>query len=846
MADMKEVFLELEARGALSPEQQAVVSELRDRGELPNAQDYEIRRELNMSPKEYEKHNRARVARGGPNREQPTSFGLLTDQVMDVVGVQDEMVGAGEAYKAFAKKAGPLKMLGTAFLGAAAAAAPGAAGHILGRIDPEASEAASAAYDKAAERVRAERRVAREKFGIAPDIVGGLGSSALSKGGQVVSKGVNALRGFLSTVGQSAKAGAKAGAVAGFAQGEGGVTNRLVGAGYGAGTGAVAAPLISHVAAPAAVGIVRGVINAPTIVPNAARAIRQRVSSDPDAVLSRWLNRQGGVREARRYLDEGEQLSRYGKTQTDLPETIADTGPAMRRLTRAVEGQPGEGATAAETFLNTRQRGSGVTVPAAQRVPGQHQRVNDQLARGLKVGKADYHKTDAKLAKEQEEAANKFYTEFRAMKGADGEPIRIEVGEILRRSEMADADLTHSQKAMMAKARREFMDADVLRDMGTGMNNEPFLGKQAVAGVAPTTRLTAARFDNGKKALDGMIQKELDNGQEYNASLLIKLQKELIGLADEASTRPMMKVTTVQTRTPVMETRTIQAYNAKMQLVPYQIKVPKVDAQGNPVYATVKRHVPVLDKNGKPLTESVYAKARDAHGTPAGIRAALRRGRTFMKGDSEVTAAEYQAMSTAEKRAFRIGMARQARVELGRKTTGSDMVRYFDTPNMREVLGEVMSSREFQRFVALNEREGRMLSSLRATQGTRTTPLREDINDLNWMQRQAEHIRQSGGVTAYMTSAIADRMAKVIRMREEDSLALARALFETDRAKQRVILDRVEKTYGKPRTQRGIAAAVREVRRLEGAARRKIGTPVPAGLVAGSHSAIREEPRTAR
>ena len=783
MASREDIVMELEDRGALTPDQQAIIAQLRQTGALMGRQDAQVRREHTMSSDDYDKANRARAEHGGAIRSQPTSFNLLTDQVVDPIGVQDEMVGAGRfiAEGAAPAVANAVKRGVNTLRGVPTDDIPSFS---------QSMEAGGRAYTEGAERVRAERRFARKKFGILPDIVGALATGGVSKAAPALAN-----MGWKAGITRSAKIGAGSGAAAGFAQGEGGLTDRLVGGASGAASGAALGPVISHVVAPAAVGLFR----AARQLPSAVNTLRGRITGDPDLILSRALERQGGIKAARDYLDAGEELSRYGKTQTDLPETLADTGPAARRLLRGIEGIPGEASTRAELFLNARQRGPSPTAPAAGQVPGQYDRVNDKLARGLKIGKADYHKTDAKLIAEQKTAADPLYKEFRTMKDADGAPVRVDVGETLRASEMADAELTHGQKAMMDKARKQFMDADVLRDMGNGMNDTPFLGKGAIAGTAPTTRLSTARFDNGKKALDDMIADEEAKGHRFNVSLLTGLKKELVGLADEASLRPAL-------------------------------------AKGRPV----------LDAKGQPVMESVYAKARDAHGTPAGIREALQRGRTFMTGDSEITGAMYKELSTAEKRAFRIGMARQSKKDLGQKPLGSDMVRYFDRPNMHEVLDEIMSTKEFRRFFGLNEREGKMLSSLRATQGSRTATTLEDIADFTWLHRQAESIKQNGGLGGYVVSKAADAVKAMTRMREADASATIEMLLETDRAKQRVILDRLQQKYGKTRAQQGINAGIKRLRSLQGGARRGVGLPIPSGVFSGQYQAIREDASASR
>lgn len=145
-------------------------------------------------------------------------FGRFSDMVMDPLGVMDEMSGAG-AY------AGEL---------------------IASRGD---WDKAAQAYTDAAERKRAERRVARDEsgwLGTAAELAGGLAMSGPARLAQAAA----AAPGALQTAKAAAQAGAMGGAIAGAAQGEGGALERLRSAGEGAIVGGVAGPVISNVLVP--------------------------------------------------------------------------------------------------------------------------------------------------------------------------------------------------------------------------------------------------------------------------------------------------------------------------------------------------------------------------------------------------------------------------------------------------------------------------------------------------------------------------------------------------------------------------------------------------------------------
>lgn len=787
----EEVLLELEARGLLSPDRQAVVAEMRARGMLGTQKDIEkdnVRRELRMSEKEYSEYAKERKAKGLPGRPQASSAQLAGDIASDQLLLQDEIVGAGEFIKQLATGDKSI-------------------------IDRQAWDDAGSAYSRGADRVRAEREVAGEEFGnyaLIPQILGGLGmvaakvpavaSAAVSKVAPQVS---NKLAAWLGGAGQSAKVGATYGGITGVTGGEGGVAQRALGGVGGAAAGAALAPALSHVVAPAAAFAVRKAVDATA---PARQAIAAKFSGDPDAILLRALQRQNMTpATAQAHLDEGADLARYGSgktaTQTDLPEMIVDTGPAVQRLSRAVEAVPGEGSTIAQRELNLRQRGSlpGTSPKDPDYRVGQHERVNDQFARGLRVTNADYHKTKGRLAAEQKEDAGPLYNEFRDLTNGAGEPLRIDVGDILARSEADDINLSPIHKRLMQRARAQFMDEDVVRDVGRDANNQAILGKDAVVAKTPNYKLGTSRFQSGKEAVDDMITEAEAKGRSSEVRLLTMLKNELIDAADSAT------------------------------------MIPVRDKAGNPV----------LDAAGNVQWRSVYREARDVYSDKQGMLDALAKGRTFMKGDSEVTAAEYKALSTGEKRMFRVGMAQQARVDTGGKVTGGDRVAYFDRPNVQAVMSEIMSSKEYQRIAQLHQREAAMTTSKRMKEGSPTARIDQEVEDLNWLGRQASDMGQSGGAIGYAVMKASQVVQKLTRMREDDALALSKMLYERDRGKQRVTLQRLEKKYGRPRAQRGIAAAIREIQREQ---RRRLqnqgfnqAMPRIGGIIGGDAAAIRQD-----
>ncbi len=385
----------------------------------------EVRAEMRMSPEDYDKHVRTKVRAGGVYRPQPTRANLTSDQMLDAIGLQDEIVGAGQFLRHFA-------------------------------TNPTQIDRASQAYSDAAERIRAERRVAREDNGW----VGTIGEIAtgLASGGPL-----NALRGqaartaaplaqsFGGRVGKAAAYGGGFGAVSGAAQGEGGPVNRLWSAGAGGLTGAIAGPVISEVILPVggrlvgAVGdaaryagravasarnpeqaAVRNVADrmvATGIDPAQARAaIAPQMSANLQGrnfseeqmaeMISRGLRGENAAAIGRDFGVNASTVSRYVdlyRTQNPTPMNIIDiakeqvgegaSGP-LWRLGRAANSLAGDDAAEASQALMSRQE----TQPG--RVSG--------IARQA-VGGADYESTlntgRQRLAQEAEQAYGQFYAQ---------------------------------------------------------------------------------------------------------------------------------------------------------------------------------------------------------------------------------------------------------------------------------------------------------------------------------------------------------------------------------------------------------------------------------------------------
>lgn len=581
-------------------------------------------------------------------------FQRLSDQMTDPFGVQDEIVGAGQFLRKLVTSGGDLS---------------------------EASQA----YSDAAERIRAERNVARGENTVVPEIVGGFGTSGIAKGFQMAPN-------LLGRIGQSAKAGAGYGGVAGYAQGEGGVANRALSAGEGAAIGAVAGPVISEVAAPAIGAVARATQSTGSAFKNAVQSLRGQ-GRNVDARLQRALEQQNMTPgQALGALNDAAAAAKFGKTQLDPRFTIADLGPVTRDLADTAALVSGEARAQAGDFLGDRAR-------------DQFGRMNDYLPRSLQVTRADFAKTKARLAEEQRNLSKQAYDQAYADKR------EFDFGQVLFDRQFDDFAAAGPLRRALNRARSLFMEPSRAPGLQAQMSTE--------------------RFDSGKRALDDMIQVAKQGGRNNEARLLTQLKQDLLGVIDDPNA-------------------------------------------GNAAYKT----------------------ARDVYSSRAELLDSLESGRAFMRGDAELTGAQYRQLSTGEKRMFRIGIAREARKVLGGKTLNADALGYFDKPNTRAVLEEIMTPGQSKKFYQLVELEQALAATNQAVRGNSETAKRQqNVMDFSLGVRLGRAIKDRGLKDA-LVNEVFDGITKAFAMREGDAVLLTRMLFETDLPAQQAIMQRLIQTYG--------------------------------------------------
>lgn len=306
-------------------------------------------------------------------------------------------------------------------------------------------------------------------------------------------------------VGRGVAYGTGAGAVHGFGDGEGGFGNRvdnaMSGAGYGAMFG-VGAPL-------AVAGITRGA----GAIRDAVSPTIARMRGGPDAAAEQVLAQQmtrGGTSPAQIRLDlqQGQNnavMHGGGATasRAPLPEMIADTSDAMRRLTGAVYRAGGEAGDFTRNALEARQRGpANPYAPQAGEPAGQASNVLDTIERALQIrSQESAQRVQARIEREMRSEGNRLYEAARANQTP------FDLGNVLVGFSMRMADYPPPFAARMQRALNLFSEA---RPNGSRF---------------PVTRLE--RYDPAKRALDDMITAAERGGQRELMRELVMLKGAL-------------------------------------------------------------------------------------------------------------------------------------------------------------------------------------------------------------------------------------------------------------------------------------------------------------------------------
>ena len=361
-------------------------------------------------------------------------------------------------------------------------------------------------YDEALAFARAHERAAEAANPVASAT--GKFAAGVVAGGPIASR-IAAAPTLAGRVGQGAVLGGTVGAVEGFGHGEGSLGDRADTAKTGATIGGSLGAVFPAVAAGASrlYGAASEYI-APTVTrllhgPEAAadRILASRIAAEGSSPAMKRLDLQRG-----QAVD-----ARMGSDSfAPLPETIADTSDAMRRLLGSVYRQGGEAGTFVRETLEARQRGTGnLFAPRPDDVPGQADRIIEATERALLLRTAKTARaTERKIMADQAREGRELYKQaYEASEPFDIQPV-------LDAMALTAQQYQGGFRRTLERAMRLFQERNM------PVNN-------------------IRRFDAAKKQLDDMIEKAKRAGENNLARELTMFKNALLERVHEGGKNPL-------------------------------------------------------------------------------------------------------------------------------------------------------------------------------------------------------------------------------------------------------------------------------------------------------------------
>lgn len=354
-----------------------------------------------------------------------------------------------------------------------------------------------APYDEALAEQRARDRAADASYPVESAI--GKMAAGIATGGPLFAR-IAPKATLPGRVGQGAGVGASVGAIEGYGHGEGSASDRFSkaqeGAGFGASVGAVLP--VGMAGATRAYGFASENI-APTLT-----RMRHGPEEAADQILANRIAREGSSPAAKR-LDlqrgQGHDARMNQGSEATLPESIADTSDAMRRLTSSLYRQGGEAGNFVRDTLTRRQSGGENLYARTQggAPDGQMARVMDASERALLVrSSGTAYQTEQQIMRDQAAQGRTLYQN--AFNSQDA----FDLGDATTAMALVAQQYPRgTTRAQIEKAIRLF----------TGDN-------------MPANNLQ--RFDNAKKALDDIISKAQRAGENNLVRELTGFKQSLL------------------------------------------------------------------------------------------------------------------------------------------------------------------------------------------------------------------------------------------------------------------------------------------------------------------------------
>jgi len=608
-------------------------------------------------------------------------------------------------------------------------------------------------YDTAVADERAKLKAFRKanpKAALAGELAGSFATPGLGLLGGVL-KPAASLAGRMV---QGAGVGATVGGIAGAGAAE---KNTGQGAVQGAGLGAVLGPAAPVLAKAGSAALEKG---AEVLGPTLARAGARMRGAAPDeaaadSVMKSWMRSGGDTPQSfRKQLADVEDARQfYSNSLAESPVALADLSPSMQKLAGSVTRSSPEAATRAETFIGARQTGLEPKAEGAKAMlSGAGVETRNPLAPAIK--------------------GEKPAGQYERVKDALKRALLIEDSKHhghARNAYQTEQELTKSLQQEAAKLYGE------ARSAAQNFNMQPVIKPVAEkwAAEAVGSQITEGRlirralqqfttdgqklvtsldaFDKGKRALDSMIEVAINKGDRNAARVLKGVKDDMVSAADAI---------------------TAQKIGEK------------------------------------------YRAARDVYSSRAESKDAIDMGRKAFRENSDVVADQFNALSTGDKKLFRLGMLESFEQNLGARKRANDITQIFDTPRMQELLRTVIPrtvgksgkvdkstdiSRNPERFDSYIGNEKLMVeTNKKVIGGSPTQPRAMDDARLTrqTVGEMFDRYRQSPSLFAVGMEAISTGLNKVFGFREDVAQQLARRLFTANPAEREAILTRLEAQWG--------------------------------------------------
>jgi hypothetical protein len=783
--------------------------------------DARIKREMAMSPEEWETHLTERMEAGEPFRSQPGNSmagSLFSNAMFDPFGFRDEIVGGGQFIGNLVKSGGDI-------------------------------DKASEAYSNAAGLVRAEQRAARDEYGIVPELIGGFGTTGITK------TALSQVPTALQTAKQASVAGAGYGSAAGLGQSEGGVEDRLLGTLKGAATGAVLGPVISNVAVPAIARTVGGLKDAARYATQSVKSARNPEQAGIEQVADKMVASNISPANLRSQVSPpvSGNLQSRGFTETDLADIIS----------RQMAGEGADSVAARYAHLVDTQ-GRKFTPDTARNYLRRYEELNPTPLNLIDISTKVAGEGGAMPVKRLGRAAQSLAGDEggdaaqRLMSRQETQPGRVT--NIIQRS-VADGDFEATRAAGLKNLREEadkaykafYKEPDLAINKLDDLMQDP-LFKQATEQAQQQARVASIRRNQATTKSGGPQEPVLYTNK--NDPQIAKLRGELNQTKDDlrAARRRRQDATSKEEKRVALD----EARDHEDAITAIEREIKELSETNPEVYSPelldlIQRQLrlksegftdPNAAAHARGLREVFLDRIEGFYPTFKGIRknyavgkgefgeeGALEAGReltTKLGAKASEALRGYGDMTTAQQELFRLGFARRLMDMTADPQIGGAVANKFNTTAVREIVEELYPKsnpalwKQGQKLI--NDLQTEALTTRNANfqlQGSRTAELGSDMSRL--MQGAETAADVATGRWGNLLRNISTRLSTQLGQR--GATEVMNILTQTDPAKLLPLLNRLEQAARSTTQRQNLVSPVRQLRTSN-----RPGTAAVAGL----------------